>query len=136
MPAEFTMQRRVQFSETDMAGVMHFANFFRWMEEVEHAFWRSLGVSVHARDALFSWPRVNASCEYAAPIRFEDTVELAIRVASVGRKSINFEIDFRHDGRRVASGRVTTVCCKLDRSGFTAIPIPDEIRRLLEAASG
>ena len=40
MPTEFTIKRRVQFSETDMAGIMHFANYFRLMEEVEHAFLR------------------------------------------------------------------------------------------------
>ena len=40
MPYEFEMTRRVQFAETDMAGVMHFANYFRLIEEVEHAFYR------------------------------------------------------------------------------------------------
>ena len=46
MPTEFSIPRRVQFSETDMAGIAHFSNFFRMMEEVEHAFFRSVGLSV------------------------------------------------------------------------------------------
>ena len=47
MPYEFKMTRLVEFAETDMAGIMHFANYFRYMEVVEHAFFRSLGLSVH-----------------------------------------------------------------------------------------
>src|SRR5689334_19819650 len=49
MPTEFTVRHLVQFSETDMAGIVHFSNYFRWMEEVEHAFLRSLGMSVSMR---------------------------------------------------------------------------------------
>ena len=43
MAHAFTMQRRVEFAETDMAGILHFSNYFRFMESVEHAFFRSLG---------------------------------------------------------------------------------------------
>ena len=46
MSYEFQITRRVEFSETDLAGIMHFSNFFRFMESAEHAFWRSLGFSV------------------------------------------------------------------------------------------
>ena len=46
MPYEFKVQRRVEFSETDMAGIMHYSNFFRFMETAEHAFYRDLGHSV------------------------------------------------------------------------------------------
>ena len=46
MPYEFKAVRRVEFSDTDMAGIVHFANFFRYMETAEHGFYRSLGFSV------------------------------------------------------------------------------------------
>ena len=46
MSYEFQITRRVEFSETDLAGIMHFSNFFRFMESAEHAFFRSLGFSV------------------------------------------------------------------------------------------
>ena len=53
MAAEFSISRRVQFAETDMAGVVHFSNYFRWMEEVEHAFFRAVGLSVVIGVVLF-----------------------------------------------------------------------------------
>ena len=64
MAYEFRMKRPVEFYDTDMAGIMHFTNFFRFMEAAEHAFHRSLGLSVDWEKAEKSlgvgWPRVKA----------------------------------------------------------------------------
>ena len=46
MAYEFKAIRRVEFADTDMAGIMHYSNFFRFMETAEHAFFRSLGLSI------------------------------------------------------------------------------------------
>ena len=46
MAYEFKAIRRVEFAETDMAGIVHYSNFFRYMETAEHGFFRSLGLSV------------------------------------------------------------------------------------------
>ena len=77
MAYEFKATRQVQFSETDMAGLMHFSNFFRFMETAEHGFYRSLGFSVVdlSRHPRLGWPRVHAACDYKKPLRFEDMVE-------------------------------------------------------------
>jgi acyl-CoA thioesterase FadM len=71
MDKEFTVSRRVQFCETDLAGVLHFSNYYRLLEEVECAFWRAQGLSVIGSDGekTISWPRVSSSCEYYAPAR-------------------------------------------------------------------
>ena len=134
MSEPFRITRQVQFAETDMAGVLHFSNYFRLMEEVEHAWWRSLGLSVYMTDNArpkISWPRVNVSCEYAAPARFEDVLELRHRITRIGDKSIDHEIEFHHDGKRIALGKMTTVCCAMTAAGFQAVTIPAEIRAKL-----
>ena len=135
MPSEFSIKRRVQFSETDMAGIMHFANYFRLMEEVEHAFFRSVGLSVSMQhdDIHVGWPRVSASCDFSGPVRFEDEVELRLRVVRLGEKSLNYEVDFLLSGKRVALGKMTSVCCALEPQGMRSIPIPAELRRKLSA---
>ncbi|MGD2111461.1 MAG: hotdog domain-containing protein, partial [Phycisphaerae bacterium] len=76
MAREFVITRRVQFAETDMASVLHFANFYRLMEEVEHAFWRSYDLSVMTEENghVIGWPRVSTSCDYFQPLRFEEEV--------------------------------------------------------------
>ncbi len=136
MPATFSIRRRVQFAETDMAGIAHFANYFRWMEEAEHAFFRARGLSVHMEhDGLqLGWPRVAVGCEFLGPVRFEDEVELRLRVTKVGGKSFSYEAEFRHAGRPVARGKSTSVCCAMEADGsLRAIPIPDPIRARLES---
>jgi acyl-CoA thioester hydrolase len=134
MPAHHSIKRRIQFHDTDMAGVVHFSNYFRMMEEVEHAFFRTLGLSiVMTHEALeIGWPRVAASCEYFGPLRFEDEVELIMRVTKVGEKSFNYEVEFQWEGRKVALGKMTSVCCEMLDSGMRSIPIPPGIRKKLE----
>ena len=133
----FSMRRRVQFAETDMAGVLHFANYFRYMEEIEHAFWRSHGRSVVTREEHreISWPRVAVACEYFAPAHFEDELDLSLTVVSVGERSVTFEVDFRRVGQRTALGRMTAVCCEAGPGQFRAMAIPDEVRQTLTRAA-
>lgn len=134
MASAFSILRRVQFAETDMAGVVHFSNYFRWMEEVEHAFFRSIGLSVvmqHGGRHL-SWPRVAVECEYYAPLRFEEEVELRLRVMNVGEKLFTYEVDFMKGATASAQGKVTSVCCSVRaKGGFRAISIPPDIRKKL-----
>lgn len=134
MAVRHRIKHRVAFSETDMAGVVHFSNYFRMMEAVEHDFFRQLGLSiVMTHEALeIGWPRVAASCEFFGPLRFEDEVELVMTVTKVGEKSFNYEVEFLWEGRRVALGKMTSVCCEMLDTGMRAIPIPEGIRRKLE----
>ena len=131
MADPFSILRRVQFAETDLAGVAHFANYFRWMEEAEHACFRSVGLSVAMQHggAEIGWPRVAAGCEFFGPVRFEDELELRLRVTKVGEKSFNYEVDFIKADRNIALGKVTSVCCAIGPEGrFAPIEIPSEIR--------
>jgi YbgC/YbaW family acyl-CoA thioester hydrolase len=135
--AEFVIQRRVQFAETDLAGVLHFANYYRMMEEVEHAFWRSLGESVMSQDGegSISWPRVVTSCEYHAPARFEDVLELAFQVVGIGAQSLTFEVEFRREGQCIARGRIKAVCCRMVGGEFRSTAIPAPLREKLTAGA-
>ena len=135
--SEHTIRRRVQFHEVDSAGIVHFSNYFRYMEEVEHAFWRSLGRSVVTPHGLevMSWPRVAVSCEYRSPARFEDELTLSFRLTQVGGRSIKFEVDFHHGTELIAEGKTTAVCCGMKEGVFSAMDIPDALREKLIAAN-
>jgi acyl-CoA thioester hydrolase len=135
MPTEFSITHTVAFSETDMAGVVHFSNFFRMMEEVEHAFFRHVGLSVSMEweQMHVSWPRVMAACEFITPLRFENQVELKLRITRLGEKSLSYEVDFLVAGQKAAVGKITSVCCQISKEGMKAIPIPQQIRTKIEA---
>ena len=106
MPS-FTAMRRVEFRDTDAAGIMHFAAFFPLMESVEHEFLRHLGLSVLARDETgpVSWPRVNVQCDFRSAVRFEDVLTVTLRIARLGEKSVTYDFDIRHDDQPVAEGQ-------------------------------
>ena len=142
MPSTFQDRRRIEFYETDMAGIVHFSNYFRFMESTEHAFFRSLGLSIHMEENARSvgWPRVHASCNYLLPLRFEDEVEVELRVREKKRTSLTYDFVFRkvggEPGGEVARGSITAVSVAMDpQSGrMRAVTIPDVVSSRIEAA--
>ncbi len=127
----FEYARRVEFRDTDCAGILHFSVYFTYMEEAEHALLRHLGTSVHRETAegTWSWPRVAATCDYSAAARFEETLIVKLGVRELGTTSVEYECDFELDGRVIGRGSVTSVYC-LIRPGAPPQkqPIPEELR--------
>jgi acyl-CoA thioester hydrolase len=115
MPEPFQTSRLVEFHDTDMAGIMHFASFFVYMESAEHELYRSLGMSIHSivEDEHISFPRVSATCDYSSPARCEEVLDIAVGVTRLGAKSVTYEFHFTRDGHEVAVGKMTSVCCRV-----------------------
>ncbi|MDB6065056.1 MAG: thioesterase superfamily protein [Pedosphaera sp.] len=141
MAYEFKAIRRVEFSETDMAGIVHYSNFFRYMETAEHGFFRALGYSVvmdHFEPPV-GWPRVRAECEYRQPLRFEDEVEIHLLVSEKKSKSLSYVFKFRKlNGTapvEVARGSLTVVCVTKSPEGkMVSTTIPKEFADKVEVA--
>jgi len=134
---EFRRRRRVEFAETDMAGIVHFSAYFRYMEETEHAFLRSLGLSAHGEldGERVGFPRLAARCEFSRPLRFEDEVDVELRVLRVGNRSISYQFRFELRGIEVARGEVTASCVRrLDDGGIESAPLPALFRARLTAS--
>jgi acyl-CoA thioester hydrolase len=139
---QFKLTKQVEFSDTDMAGIVHFAAFFRYMEAAEHAFFRSIGFSIMTRgfDPPVGWPRVHADCDFKYPLRFEDTVEVSLFVKEKREKSIVYSFVFRkvneEPAREVARGALAVACVTRDpeTGQFKAVPIPQAIANRIEAA--
>ena len=142
MPYEFKSTRRVEFADTDLAGIAHFSVFYRYMESVEHEFFRSLGFSIDTvlPEGKFGWPRVHASCDFRAPLKFEDEARVHLVVKEKRSKSLTYEFRFtKHEGDRiidVATGTVTAVCVTYDEveNRMRAVTIPASINQLIEPA--
>jgi YbgC/YbaW family acyl-CoA thioester hydrolase len=135
MSAPFRTSRRVEFADTDMAGIAHFANFFRYMEAAEVDYLQALGLSVDVQweGERLGFPRVAASCDYLRPVTFPEVLQIEVRVDRVGRKSLSYAFDFFSGGEPVARGRVVSVCCRVigPERRLEAIPIPDALRARL-----
>lgn len=136
MSKAYRTTRRVEFADTDMAGIVHFANFFRFMESAEQEFLRSLGLGVSLiwEGQAMGFPRVSASCDYLKPARFEDVLDIAVSIQTIGRKSVSYTFEFSKGGAVIARGQVSTVCCRVvGDHQLESIEIPPGIRQRLES---
>ena len=139
MAYDFKIQRRVEFSETDMAGIVHYSNFFKYMESAEHAFYRALGHSVVMKevDPPLGWPRVHAECDYFKPLRFEDLVEVHMLVKEKKNKALTYVFRFyKLNGAReeVARGSLTVVCVAHVNGQMRSVEMPKELAEKIEIA--
>ena len=132
----FSITRRVEFHETDAAGIMHFSNFYRWMEVCEHEWFRALHLpmmSTTPAGLRLGWPRRAAACTFVRPLRCGDVVRITGSLGEVAPTSLGFEFLFQKDraGKwtEVARGQMTTVHVRQDATGrMEAEPVPDAVR--------
>jgi YbgC/YbaW family acyl-CoA thioester hydrolase len=126
--SEFVYRRRVQFPETDATGIVHFTNFFKYLEEAEHAMWRAAGLSIAPPGAEVGWPRLATSFEFRRPLRFEDEFDVHVRIAEKTAKTIRYAAELRKDGEVIAVGSLTIICVRrLPGGGMKATDIPEAI---------
>ncbi len=105
----FRYSRRVQFAETDLAGIAHFAMFFRYMEEAEHALWRAAGLRIARSGEDVGWPRISARFDFKAPLHFEDEFDVLITMAKVTRSTITYDCRVMRGETLIAEGSSTAV---------------------------
>jgi len=130
----FTTTRRVQFHDTDVAGIMHFSAFFLYMEEAEHEFLRSIGLGtfMEVEGETLSWPRVSASCDFRSPARFEEVMTIAVNVEELKPRAVTYSFEFDIESRQLALGKMTSVCCRMTTEGPKSIEMPTWIAERLE----
>jgi YbgC/YbaW family acyl-CoA thioester hydrolase len=134
MPYRFT--RRVEFGDTDMAGIMHFSNFFRFMEAAETDFLRNRGLSVSWSEGgvKYGFPRVGVKCDFKSPAKFEDLIDIDVTLESIGTKSLTYRFDFRRGETLLAVGAMTSVfVASHDGVTMTARELPSDLRAKLTA---
>ncbi|MGD0176118.1 MAG: thioesterase family protein [Candidatus Bathyarchaeia archaeon] len=133
----FKRSFRVHWVDTDIAGVMHFSNFFRYFEACEEEFYRSLSLpltEIHENFGVML-PRVEVHCQYKAACRFDEQIDVTLRVREVEEKTItyNFQIFRQSDGKLAAEGYVK---CIAVNSEWKAVPLPAEIAKTVRSSIG
>jgi acyl-CoA thioester hydrolase len=133
----FAHRQRVRFGETDLQGVVYYANYLLFAEVGRIAYLRELGV-VYERDLLarnVDFTIGEARVRYHAPLRFDDEYDIKVRVGEIRHSSWTFEyaVD-RADGLHCAEA--STIQVMLDRTTGKATRIPEQLRTVLERAKG
>ncbi len=131
----FTYRRRIDYSDTDMGGIVHFSRFFVFMETAEHEFLRARGTSVDRTvdGVRISWPRVSATCDFKSPARFGDVLDVRVRVVRRGAKSMTYGFEFWREDTLLAEGKTTAACCIMHPNRAPEpIEIPDWFAQAIE----
>jgi acyl-CoA thioester hydrolase len=127
-PARIVLRRRVEWMDTDAAGIYHWTTAFRLAEAAEAALHTALGIA----DITFgASPRVAVSASFARPLRFNDPADVELAVTSIGRTSLDYRITITTEGDPIAEGSLKV--CFIDRSTGRAVAWPDEVRERLAA---
>ena len=134
--SDVRLQRRVQFSETDAAGIVHFSIFFRYFEDAEHAMWREAGLSIHPEESAIGWPRVAASCEYHRPLKFEQVFDVTVRIGEMTKRTIAYIGEITRNGERIATGTWKIACVnKLPDGSMRSAEIPADVANRLKPSA-
>jgi len=121
-------RRRVAFAETDMAGMVHFSNYLRYVEEAEHALWREAGLAIADPASLHGFPRIAFAIEYHAPLRYDDEIEIHVDIEAVTSRTIRYRSTITRGAQRIASTIHTACCIRREPEPIQSVPIPDAIR--------
>jgi acyl-CoA thioesterase FadM len=124
--ARIVLRRRIEWMDTDAAGIYHYTTVLRLAEAAEAALCTSLGIA----DRTFGFlPRVALALEFRRPLRFNDLVELELSVAGVGRSTVRYALALTGPDGLAAEGTITG--CLIDGESKRAARWPDDMRRLL-----
>ena len=90
----FTYTKKAQYHETDQMGIIHHANYVKWMEEARLAYLEELGLGYRQveEEQVFS-PVVGVGVQYKFPVRFADEVEISVSVKTY--TSVKLELDYK-----------------------------------------
>lgn len=120
--AELTIDRIVEWPDTDAAGHYHHSNVIHWVEAAEGALHERLDL-LHLYGVV---PRVRYEAEYLSRLWFRDRVAVTLRVTELGRTSIHYAFEVRRGDDLAVRGTMSAV--QIDQATGATVPWPDDVR--------
>jgi acyl-CoA thioester hydrolase len=132
MTRRFTTDVTVQWGDVDLAGVVYFPHFFRYVDMAEAAFYRSLGPTIlELEESLgIRLPRLEATCRFVKPARYYDRLSVTLEIEQFGTKTVKYLFDIRRGDEAIAEGHLVIISVSM--AEFKAVPLPQKLRELLQ----
>lgn len=126
----FSARMRVGFSDTDAQGIVYYGRYNPYFDVARVEYLRSIGLLAHRGPGEFVM-RAN-DVEYFAPARFDDELEVHVRVARIGRTSLTYQFAAHRlpEGTLMVTAHQTLVY--VDLAERKALPVPDDYRAALD----
>jgi acyl-CoA thioester hydrolase len=135
---EHFMQRRVEFHETDRVGMVHFSNYFRYMDTAVAEFFRALELPGPLtkswggnRNDEYDWPYASVSLDFKRPLPFDALLDIHVWLKRIGTKSLTFGISYKVGDAEMAQGQMVVVCSIGTQDQPHTVEIPAIIRERL-----
>ena len=131
-PQPFAWPVRVYYENTDLGGVVYYANYLKFMERARTEWLRALGfdMSAMAREHRCHFVAQRVEIDYLLPARLDDQLIATVLLVRAGHARLVLEQDVLKDGKRLVGGRVTLACITIDT--WQPTPMPDSLKDSLE----
>jgi acyl-CoA thioester hydrolase len=126
---------RVGFDETDAQAVVYYGRYFPYFDRARVEYQRHLQL-LHRLPPGQEFVMRRALCEYEAPARFDDEIEVFIRSAAIGRTSWRWEAAVHHCESGELLARAEEVMVLIDRTARAPVPVPGNVRDAVDAFEG
>ncbi len=135
-PFRFAAYTRVAFSDTDAQGVVYYGRYLPYFDLARTEYHRALGEIGAARTEFVLRA---SSVEYLAPARFDDLLEVFVRIGRIGRSSVTYEYAAYRLGPDEEDALMVTAAQTLvliDHDDRRTLPVPASFRAHIEAFEG
>jgi acyl-CoA thioester hydrolase len=123
----FVHRLRVRFVECDMQGIVFNAHYVTWMDIAHTELWRAaVGPLADFQRTGLDFVTAEVACRYLSPARFDDEVDIVVRLDPLTTTSMTSHHTVTRDGTTLAEGRVRHVC--VSTATMAKAPWPDAIR--------
>jgi len=126
---------RVRYNETDQQGVVFYGNYSIYYDTSLSEFlrWAGHDYKNQVRDTGTDFHIVKSTVEFFAPLRYDDEIEVGVRIARLGEKSITWAGALFVKGATEPVSTAEIIWVNADQSNGTSAPVPETLRALLEA---
>ncbi|MFN2528142.1 MAG: acyl-CoA thioesterase [Candidatus Baltobacteraceae bacterium] len=131
----FEVRDRVRWSDVDIAGIIYFGAYVRFVELAETELFRALGFPYGEMfEMLDIWlPRVHLDFDFFAPALMDDELVLKTHIAKLGSSSITLRMTVHNARAEEVDAAATLVVAAVDRATMKSKPLPAELRDALGA---
>ena len=102
---------RVYYEDTDLAGIVYYANYLKFIERGRSEWLRDLGLDQAAlKRAGTAFAVRNLEADYISPARYDDLLAVETRLAQLTPARLSVEQEVKRDGQLLFRAKVTLVC--------------------------
>lgn len=126
-------QLRVNWGDTDKAGIVYYPNYFKWFDIAGHQFFRSIGLppAELAEKRQIILPMLDVRCTFEHPLYYDDIITIKTAVAEINNKTIKLSHEVYRGDTRTGYGYELRGWVKETEGRIAAVPIPEDVQEIL-----